>query len=634
MKKILFSGVLMLAFAASSCSDMLEVEDQRHPDIGEIGQAADSLFYAAGIIQAMQQAADAYVLQNELRGDLLDVTQYSDNNLRQLANFSATAANAYDSAYVYYRVINNCNFYLNYRDTTIYDGSYNVARNEYAAVLSFRAWAYLQLVRNYGKVKFVTRPLASITDIEEDDSPTLGIDEIVPRLVESGSQAMARFSGAELPYGTFADAGDYLSNFCIPIDLMIGELYLEAGQYDKAADYYYKFLVQYELRASDQIAQLNYQRIAEVGMPSDFDDEVMHTATWTNDWYSYNYSISTGNLSTQGIITRLVMAQKLTQGVTSSLPLLFGYDYYSTEDAEGTDPERYEDYLQLVPSKAYYELADSIMYYYTGAFVQGGVYPKKALAIGDQRGYARLTRKSQGQLGVNDTNRYIRLYQQPQVVLFRGTTVWLHLAEALNRMGHPDAAFAILKDGISSDLLQANNYPYVTEETRQLLSTRYPFCTDELAVSIFGGSAASGENRNYGIHRHGCGDSGGSTRNGSLAGTDSPYQMSSEVARKVAKLEELFPELGSMDPAQAATPEDSLAMLVNAVEDLLCDEYAMEFAFEGTRYADLMRLARHKNAASPTTFGANFGSRWLANKLAFKNPQADLANGEWYLPMR
>ena len=633
MKKILFSGVLMLAFFASSCSDMLEVEDQRHPDIGGIDQAADSLFYAVGIIQAMQQAADAYVLQNELRGDLLDVTQYSDNNLRQLANFSATATNAYDSAYVYYRVINNCNYYLNYRDTTIYDGSYNVARSEYAAVLSFRAWAYLQLVRNYGSVKFVTKPLASISDIEEDDSPTLGINEIVPRLVEDGNQAMMRFSGTELPYGTY-QAGDYLSNFCIPIDLMIGELYLEAGQFEKAADYYYKFLLQYELRASDQIAQLNYERLYELGAPSDFDEELMHTASWTRDWSTYNFSTSTGILSTQGIITRLTMAEKRTQGVTSSLPLLFGYDYYSTADAEGTNPDKYEDFLQLVPSKAYYELADSSVYYYTSSTILGGSYPKKTLAIGDQRGYARLGRKA-GELTVADTNRYITLYQYPRVVLFRGTTVWLHLAEALNRMGHPDAAFAILKDGISSDLREyPDNYPYVTEETRELLSTRYPFCTDELAVSIFGGSAASGENRNYGIHRHGCGDSGGSTRNGSLAGKDSPYQMSSEVARKVAKLEKLFPELGSMDPALAATPEDSLAMLVNAVEDLLCDEYAMEFAFEGTRYADLMRLARHKNAASPTTFGANFGSRWLANKLAFKNPQADLANGEWYLPMR
>ena len=60
-------------------------------------------------MQAVQQAADAYYIQNEMRGDLVDVTVHSDLNLREMANFSATASNKYDSAYVYYRIINNCN---------------------------------------------------------------------------------------------------------------------------------------------------------------------------------------------------------------------------------------------------------------------------------------------------------------------------------------------------------------------------------------------------------------------------------------------------------------------------------------------------------------------------------------------
>lgn len=43
------------------------------------------------------------------------------------------------------------------------------------------------------------------------------------------------------------------------------------------------------------------------------------------------------------------------------------------------------------------------------------------------------------------------------------------------------------------------------------------------------------------------------------------------------------------------------------------DEYALELAFEGTRWYDLMRLARHKNKAG--LYGADFGGRWLARKL-------------------
>ena len=94
-----------------SCSDMLETDSSRQNIEPEILQKTDSLFYANGILQAMQQLADQYVFQGEMRGDLVKTTFYTDNNLRQLANFSATTANRYDSAYVYYRVINNCNYY-------------------------------------------------------------------------------------------------------------------------------------------------------------------------------------------------------------------------------------------------------------------------------------------------------------------------------------------------------------------------------------------------------------------------------------------------------------------------------------------------------------------------------------------
>jgi hypothetical protein len=55
---------------------------------------------------------------------------------------------------------------------------------------------------------------------------------------------------------------------------------------------------------------------------------------------------------------------------------------------------------------------------------------------------------------------------------------------------------------------------------------------------------------------------------------------------------------------------------INAVEDLICDELALETAFEGNRYFDLLRLARHKNAASPDGYPANFGWLWMKHKLA------------------
>ena len=72
---------------------------------------------------------------------------------------------------------------------------------------------------------------------------------------------------------------------------------------------------------------------------------------------------------------------------------------------------------------------------------------------------------------------------------------------------------------------------------------------------------------------------------------------------------------------------------INAVEDIICDELALEAAFEGNRWYDLKRMATHKN--SDALYGANFGGVWLARKLAYKNPVVDLTDKtNWYLPFK
>ena len=168
MKNATIAQLGLLAFCLilltlSSCEDMMKPNSDRQNFNAELNAKTDSVFYAFGIAQAMQQLADQYYFQGEMRGELVSTTDYTDNNLRQLANFSADASNKYDSAYVYYRVINNCNYYLAHRDTTLLTGSTNVTRRETAAVKAYRAWAYLQLARNYGKVPFFTEPLTKST---------------------------------------------------------------------------------------------------------------------------------------------------------------------------------------------------------------------------------------------------------------------------------------------------------------------------------------------------------------------------------------------------------------------------------------------------------------------------------------
>ena len=101
MKKIVYSIIVMCGlFATTACEDMLMTGNDSMVVEPELDSKTDSVFYALGIAQAMQQLADQYFFIGEMRGELVTTTEHTDNNLRQLADYSADASNKYDSAYV------------------------------------------------------------------------------------------------------------------------------------------------------------------------------------------------------------------------------------------------------------------------------------------------------------------------------------------------------------------------------------------------------------------------------------------------------------------------------------------------------------------------------------------------------
>ena len=626
MKKIIFFLTGLVAWSVVSCSDMLDVDESRNlSGDAAIAKKTDSLFYAWGIMQAMQEAADIYVVQNEMRGDLVDLTSASSIHLRALANFSADASNKYDSAYVYYKVINNCNNFLAHRDTSLYDASDNVTLEEYASVLSFRAWAYLQLARQYGKVKFFTEPLTSISEINQKsrELPEIDIQAIVSQLAPD----LEQFSATPAPNYADINCGQtnlgtsktaYSHNLYIPVDIILGEMYLETGQWMKAAKHYYDYIYAHQLLVPRERASAGMMRWLELhpdlSLPVDFNyiDNFRTVTQWLTSTSAAARFLGKGNGQTSAVISYIPMAVNRLMGKTTELPELFGFDYYATSRGDQ------HVLAQMVPSNAYYALADSSEYYYVPNVTNVTSY--SSYKYGDTRRFAR-----EEEVEVGDTARYYpTLYQDGNVVLYRTTTLWLHLAEALNRAGYPDAAFAILKDGISTqlsnyvvstDTVTGSQVGYIQPATIALFrdsSSVVPFLSRGADVFVPEGTA-----RCYGIHGHGCSDQDG------IDGVRSLYQMSTVVGAKLSALER---ELGIQ-------PQGTLADTINAVEDLLCDEYAMEFAFEGTRFSDLARMARHKNEAG--LYGAAFGSLWLSRKLAFKQPVVDLTNTDnWYLPIR
>ena len=672
MKKILYSIIATLGiFGATACSDMLESDSSRQLFDPALDQKTDSVFYAYGIMQAMQQLADQYYFQNEMRGDLVKTTDKASTHLRNLASFTADATNKYDSVYLYYKVINNCNYYLAHRDTTLATGTHNVVCNEYAAVASFRAWSYLQLTRQYGAVPYVTEPVTTIGQINANTSMT-DYNTILAGEAQMLEELKARYTDEQIAVPTFGQTSArsvgalnwgsqqkyILPRKCfIPLNVVLGDIYLEMGEYEKAAKCYYQYLRYAGLTNPNEISVKYINNISPsystyspifkdlIELPADFTIDNYNIYNGSYPWVSsFMHQASPGD-----VISYIPMAVNYTMGKTTDIPAAYGYNYYGTENSSSVATNNVNfgfncpktENIQIVPSQVYCDSARKAQYYYTTGKSKAEPFNEiiKNEPLGDARAYII----SQG-IGADSAYVYTHKPSTAYILLYRNATVWLHLAEAINRMGYPDAAFAVLKNGIHSeltnyrylevylhdeegnDLLDENGNKvldmtqshlddkyYLTPESYELLTTTLPFLSQENS-DIF---RNSGNGQFVGIHFHGA---------GYVDDLYSTYRYTPVLNAKIADISEKF-NLG-LHPGEDGkyTKED----YINAMEDLLCDEYAMEFAFEGTRFSDLRRIANHKNREG--IYGGNFGDTWLSRKL--EHNASGITTKNCYLPYK
>ena len=379
------TGVLYLVLLSfsplllTSCEDFFETESDRQIFDPSLGEKTDSMFYTLGILKGMQQVADQYVMQGEMRGDLVATNRYTETDLRRLADFSADITNKYDSAYLYYRIINNCNYYIAHRDTSLRTGSRKVALPEYAEAHAVRAWAYLQLCRNYGSVPFYTDPLVSIGDANQHlpEKDLQGIcDALAPGLMA--------LSGTPVPtYGSLSAGGSKSvasMRAMIPVDVILGDLFLETHQYEQAARYYFRFLAdnKWVVRQA-YILPYNSNLLVQLAdkLPTSFSFRTSADAfEWENIF---------SNSGTNDIVTYIPMASNILRGSTTELPRYFGYDLYSTTAGNANSTERYLLDRQVDASPSYVALSNAQDYYYTPGSSQTAVQEVRTLEIGDLR---------------------------------------------------------------------------------------------------------------------------------------------------------------------------------------------------------------------------------------------------------
>jgi hypothetical protein len=530
----------------------------------KLNHPTDSVYSVMGIIYKLQTIADRTVLLGELRGDLTVTTDAASADLKAIADFTVDTRNAYNRISDYYAVINNCNYFLKNVDTALVKNDRRVFEYEYAAVKAFRAWTYLQAALVYGRIPLVTEPLLTEAEARKAmEGSYAGIKEICDYFIDD----LKPYVDTKLPrYGQVDDKNS--QKFFIPVRALLGDLCLWAGYYEDAARFYHDYL---SLRTAPIPTGTNSARWYDAA---------------TKEFRARSMSLSYSQGSSE-CLSYIPMEGSKFYGVYSQLNDIFNSNYNNNQ------------YVQVEPSEQMHRISAAQNYCAVITLPSGAIdtiyAPKENLYFRNSEGDLRFCSTYTVVYGnadrfsrVNGDFQSISKYSQANdgVTTYRTSMVYLRYAEALNRAGYPESAFAVLKYGLNANMVAK----WISEEERTAAAPLISFDIDYFP-----------EESMQGIHSRGSG----------RADCDTLYVLPQPT-------EEL------------ASRQDTIDYQIPLVENLIIDEMALEGAFEGYRYYDLMRVALRRNDPA-----------YLADPISRRSGDVDeslrtllLDQKNWYLPVK
>lgn len=565
MKTVWGAWICLGLLVPTACSDMFETDSTSvvFESGNRLDSPNDSLYSIMGILAQIQKLGDRYVLMGELRGDLMETTVNADVDLQEISKFEVSASNQYKMMNDYYQVINNCNYAIAHMDTALVDYEDKVMIPEFAQIKVLRAWTYWQLALLCGEVSWIETP---ILDLEASlkDYPQKNQEQLAELLIED----LKPYIGVrDLNYGSVD--GLNLDKVFIPVDMLLGDLYLFLNQYANAATAYYRLIKEREL---------------------------MVTSMYRNSWLDisrrgFSYFTHTSGLSYAS--SEVVSSFVYSSDAKAYHPLLLRMSY--------------NDKAFIAPAQSFVDEMSNALYVV-------GVEGKPTVSgycDGDMRGQAILAGgqvypSAYGSMTLNNVAAtYIckffdmdntsvsgsdpenealgGLYLQRTLPLYRVSHVYLRLAEALNRLEKPTMAFSVLKYGLNATTLENPNRVKQSERKGEIYTD---FTEDIFADNV--GTATRG--RGNGI----------------------PYDNEFYI----------IPDFNT--ETSTGTLEDSILF----VEDCIVDEMAAETCFEGNRFFDLLRVARHRNQY-PAYMAKKVSKRFGEN--AERMEQALMEEERWYM---
>lgn len=540
-----------------SCEDVFDTETTSvvFEENNQLKSPNDSLYSVMGILSQVQKLGEKYVLLGELRGDLMATTTDADEDMQDLAAFQTSSDNVYRSFTDYYAVINNCNYAITRMDTTLAPYDEKLMLPEFVQIKILRAWTYLQLALARGEVYWLEKPVMSF-DESLADYPVKNIEAVADALIED----LAPYVDVRpLYYGT-VDERSSLSMF-IPIRLMLGDLYLLRNRYEEAARMYAKYIGDNTLKISQSYvnswATKDFQSVGMWNNISTYFGEALVSFLYSNSPNAYH--------------------PRLVRWTFNDVPFLVPAENFVTEMWNKTHLFA-PGFGVPTPVTMFQGDLRGEARRMNGTYVMPGAYGVATLGKKEGNYIHKFYWVAASKDGFDPENKNVfpnSLQVLTALPIYRNPHVYLRLAEALNRMGRPSLAFAILKYGLRKSIIENPASGVTAEDAAMLNSFGVDFTLD-------GSNGATGYNDNTGTLTRGLGF-------GVLS--DTKVYVIPDYDRKVPATEEGEEDQKSTDPADiAAARADSIQF----VEDLIVDELAAETCFEGNRFFDLYRVASHR----------------------------------------
>lgn len=558
----LISAALLLG----SCSDLMEITPKDVvTEENHFNNIYDADAAVRGIYGKLVSLADDYVILNELRADLMDVTQYADHDLREINLHQAGIDNPYANPQKFFSLINDCNDALVNFDQMLVDlkMSKEAYNQRYSDIAAVRSWLFLQLVIHYGEIPYITSPIDKIEDLEllkNSTFPVLGIESMVDSLVNYMESLEYLDLYTDESMITYIDGYDTKIMF-IDKEYLLGELYLWKGDYLKAA------------------TQFKNVMERDIGL-TNYDSYKLRTDFYTDEYYNsryeryYEYDINS---------------------VVNNWPLMFS-------DLQNTS--YFAEWIWVLYFSETYAPENPFISLFA---LNGGKYLlKPSLSAldnwnngiqkngfsGDFRGenssYILEGEFPVIQKYISDYNPVLQPYNKSgKWFLWRAAGLHLKFSEAANRDGHSKLAYALMNEGIKTTYEDPTQEDYFTQS-----QTNLPFPYD------FDGRQTGS--------------------------TDNPPGLRGTYYRNMGIRGRVF-----MQKLDYPDGVDSLVY----TEDKILDEAALELAFEGNRWGDLVRIAIRRN--DPSILADRIYNKLQAAGYAEAGEvRSKLMNREnWFIPL-